>query len=137
MDQSLSDSPKHFDAFSFNHPTMRPPGTPCPPLCETSPNKRGRVCGSRDQGVKVSAICRAEKLNDSTVRKIFKYAPKQTCCITRPRSGRPTKLTPHDQCIIFQAIVINPKITAPQLVKQNVPHVTKKTVYRFVKKSGI
>lgn len=116
---------------------MRPPGTLRPPLAETSPNKRSRICGSRDSGTKVKVIARAEQLSEKTVRGILERAPNQVSCISNPRSGRPRKLNPHDERIIFRAIVINPKITASQLVAQNVPHVTKKTVYRFLKKSGI
>ena len=116
---------------------MRPLGTPRPPLCETSPNKRSRVCGSRDSGTKVGVIARAEQLTDSTVRKILKRAQNQVSCCSRPRSGRPSKLTPHDERVIFRALLVNSKITAAQLVRENVPYVTKKTVYRFLKKSGI
>ena len=139
MDKSLRESANisRFDTSSFNTLTMQPPGTPRLPLCKISPNKRSRVCGSRDSGIAVPVICRAEKLADSTVRPILKNASNQTSCCTRSRSGRPTKLTPQDQRAIFQALVVNPKTTAAQLVHGTVPHVKKKTVYRFLKKLGI
>ena len=126
-----------FDVSPINHTIMRLLGTPRPPLCETSPNKRSRVCGSRDSGTKVGVIAQAEQLTDSTVRKILKRAQNQVSYCSRPWSSRPTKLTPYDERVIFRALLVNSKITAAQLVRENVPHVTKKTVYRFLKKSGI
>jgi hypothetical protein len=53
---------------------MRPPGTPRQPLGEVSPNTRSRVIGARDHGIKIGAISRMERLDDSTCRKIIKNA---------------------------------------------------------------
>jgi Transposase len=139
VDKSLNDSRKNRvpNAIFFQPPTMRPPNTPRPPLCEVSPNKRSRVCGKRDAGIKIGVIARAEGLTDSTCRSILRRAPNQVSCLSNPRPGRPSKLTPSDQRLIFRVIVIQPKITAEELVAQTVPHVTKKTMYRFLVKSGI
>lgn len=115
----------------------RPPGTPRPPLCETSPNKRSRIVGARDHGISFGAISRLEDLKETTCRSIVARSPYQTSSISRPRHGRPGKITPRDERHIFRVIATNPKITAAQLVIQAVPHVKKKTVYRFLKKSGI
>ena len=115
----------------------RPPGTPRPPLGEVSPGTRNRVVGARNHGIAYTAIGEQENLEPSTCRRIFKKAPNQISCIIRPRPGRPTLLTERDQRCIFRTIVINPKITAQQLVATVVPHIKKKTVYRFLKKSGI
>jgi hypothetical protein len=118
-------------------PTMRQPGTPRQPLGEVSPNTRSRVVSARDHGIKFTAIGRMENLLDSTCRGIYKNASHQTSCITPSRPGRPPLLTIGDQRLIRRAIVAKPKITAAQLVVNCCPHVKKKTVYRYLKKSGI
>lgn len=116
---------------------MRAPGTPRQPLGEVSPNTRSRVVGARDHGIKFGAISRMEQLGDSTCRKIYKNASHQTSCITPSHPGVPSVLTPGDHRLIRRAIVINPKITAQQLFISCAPHASKKTVYRYLKKSGI
>jgi Transposase len=116
---------------------MRPPGTPRQPLGEVSPNTRSRVIGARDHGIKFGAISRLENLDDSTCRKIYKNASHQTSCISNPRTGAPSMLTLLDHRNIRRAIVINPKITAAQLRVSCAPHASKKTIYRYLLKSGI
>jgi hypothetical protein len=116
---------------------MRAPGTPRLPLGEVSPNTRSRIVGSRDHGIKFAAIGRMERLSDSTVRTIYKNATHQTSCITPKRYGAPSVLTIGDHRLIRRAIVINPKITAQQLFVSCAPHSSKKTIYRYLKKSGI
>ena len=116
---------------------MKPPGAPRQPLGEVSPNQRSRVISARDHGIHVPAIARMEKLLDSTCRSIIKNAPNQTSCITNKRIGAPSVLTPGDHRLIRRAIVVNPKITAQQLFVSCAPHSSKKTIYRYLKKSGI
>jgi hypothetical protein len=116
---------------------MKPPGAPRQPLGEVSPNQRSRVVGARDHGIKYPVIARMENLLDSTCRSIVRNAPHQVSCITPTRSGAPSVLTPGDHRLIRRAIVINPKITAQQLFISCAPHSSKKTIYRYLKKSGI
>lgn len=116
---------------------MRASGTPRLSLQEVSPNTRSRVVGARDHGIKIAAIARLEGLDDSTCRKIYKNASNQTSCISNKRAGPPSILTPGDHRLIRRAIVVNPKITAQQLFVTCAPHSSKKTIYRYLKKSGI
>ena len=116
---------------------MRPPGTPRLPLQETSPNTRSRVVSARDHGIKYTAIGRLEKLGDSTLRTIYKNASHQVSCITPKRQGAPSVLSPTDHRAIRRAILVNPKITAQQLFVNYAPHASKKTIYRYLDKSGI
>jgi len=116
---------------------MRAPGTQRQPLGEVSPNTRSRVVGARDHGIKFAAIGRMEELVDSTCRTIYNNAPHQVSCITPKRNGAPSVLTVGDHRLIRRAIVINPKITAQQLFLSCAPHASKKTIYRYLKKSGI
>ena len=116
---------------------MKLPGAPRKPLGEVSPNQRSRVVGSRDHGIPFPVITRMESLTDTTCRSIVKNASHQVSCITPTRSGAPSVLTPGDHRLIRRAIVINPKITAQQLFISCAPHSSKKTIYRYLKKSGI
>jgi hypothetical protein len=116
---------------------MRTPGTPHQPLGEDSPNTRSRVIGARDYGIKFRAISHMEQLGDSTYQKIYKNTSHQMSCITPSCPGAPSVLTVGDHRLIRRAIVINPKITAQQLFISCAPHASKKTVYRYLKKSGI
>src|ERR1700692_1791899 len=116
---------------------MRLPGTPRQPLGKVSPNTRSRIVGARDHGIKFAAIRRLETLTDSTCRTIYKNASHQDSCITPKRTGAPSVLTPGDHRLIRRAIVINPKITAQQLFISCAPHSSKKTIYRYLKKSAI
>jgi hypothetical protein len=90
-------------------------GTPRPPLGEISFNKRSRICGARDAGIKFAVIARA----------IYKNAENQVSCHSRKRTGRSTLVTDRDQRAIFRELA------------QVVPHLSEKTIYRFLKKSGI
>jgi hypothetical protein len=116
---------------------MKPPGAPRQPLGEVSPNQRSRVVGAYDHGIKVPAIARRERLTDSTCRSIIQNASHQVSCITPTRKGAPSVLTPGDHRLIRRVIVVNPKITAQQLFVQCAPHSSKKTIYRYLLKSGI
>ena len=115
----------------------RAPGTPRPPLGEVSPSRRNRIVGARSHRVPYPAIGGKENLNPATCRQIVKNASHQTDCITTPQLSRPSLLSLHDQRYIFRLIAIDPKITTAQLVATAVPYINKKTVYRFLKKSGI
>lgn len=116
---------------------MKAPGAPRQPLGEVSPNQRARVISARDHGISLPVIRRMESLKDSTCRAIIKNAPNQVSCTSLPRPGRPSVLTPHDHRAIRRAIVVNPKITAQQLFITCAPHSSKKTIYRWLQKSGI
>jgi hypothetical protein len=116
---------------------MKLPGAPRQPLGETSPNQRSRVVSAREHGISLLVIRRMETLKDSTCRSILKNASHQVSCITPPRSGRPPLLTAIDHRAIRRAIVVNPKITAQQLFVTCAPRTSKKTVYQYLKKSGI
>jgi hypothetical protein len=123
--------------LTYHQHTMKAPGAPCQPLGEVSPNQRLRVVGARNYGIKVPVIARMEKLTESTCRSIVKNASHHVSCITSPRHGTPSVLTPWDHRLIRRAIIINPKITAQQLFVSCTPHASKKTIYWYLKKSGI
>lgn len=114
-----------------------PPHTPRIPLCEVSPNSRSRVVSARDYGAPWIAISEQENLPYSTCRTIFRNAPNQASCKSRPRNGRPPVITPRDGRALFRAIANNPKITAAKLRAEVLPTVSKITIYRYLKKSGI
>jgi hypothetical protein len=113
------------------------PHTPRTPLAELSPNTRSRVVSARDYGNRFSEIAKREGLNPATCRSIFRNAPKQDSCKSRPRSGRPRIIDPRDGRRLFRAIAINPKITAKQLRVETLPEMSDKTIYRFLKDSGL
>jgi hypothetical protein len=131
-------SKPRFYAISTNHPILlKAPGAPRKPIGEVSPNQRSRVVGSRDHGVPFPVIARMENLLDSTYRSIVRNAPHQVSCITPTRVGTPSVLTPGDHRLIRRGIVINPKITTQQLFVSCMLHSSKKTIYRYLKKSDI
>jgi hypothetical protein len=126
---------------AYDHPfhkkMSKAPGAPRQPLGEVWPNTRSRVVAGRDWGHKWIDIGAREGLGESTCRQIFKNAQHQTSCITQPKGRKPLLLTERDRRVIFRTIALEPKITAAQLVATTVLHVKKKTIYRFLKKSGI
>ncbi len=115
----------------------RTPGTPRQPLGDVSPARRNQIIGARDHGIKFGPIARLNNLPESTCRGIYKRAETQVGGRSLSKGRPPKALTAGDQRLIRRAIVANPKITAAQLVIQTVPHVSKKTVYRYLKISGI
>jgi hypothetical protein len=121
----------------FNTTMPRPPNTPRLPLCEVSPNSRSRVVAAHDYGTKFADIARGENLTLSTCRQIFQNATIQTSCNSRPRTGRPQLITPRLGRQLFRAIAVNPKITAAQLRVEVAPNLSKKSIYRYLQKSGI
>jgi len=131
-------SKPRFYAFLTNHQQqMKLPGAQRQPLGEVSPNQRSRVVSARDHGIRYPVIARMEQLNSQTCRSIVANAPHQVSCITPKRNGAPALLTEGDIRLIRRAITINPKITAQQLKVSCADHVSKKTIYRYLKKSGI
>jgi hypothetical protein len=112
---------------STTYSMPRPPGTPRPPLGEISPNKRSRICGTHDVGIKFAVIARTEGLKDKTCRAIYKNAENQVSCYSRKRTGRPTLVIDRDQRAIFRQLASNPKITVARLKAQVVPH-----LYKFI-----
>jgi hypothetical protein len=115
----------------------RPPNTPRLPLCEVSPNSRSRVVAAHDYGTKFADIARGESLTPSTCRETFQNATIQTSCNSRPRTGRPQLITLRLGRQLFRAIAVNPKITAAQLRVEVAPNLSKKSIYRYLQKSGI
>jgi hypothetical protein len=139
---SVRKSPKpRFFVFSPQPPffnTMpQPPHTPRAPFTEVSPNSRSRVVALHDYGMRFADIARGENLQPSTCSRIFQNAQNQDSCKSRPRKGRPQSITPRHGRQIFRAIAVNPKITAAQLRVEVAPQLSKKTIYRFLMKSGI
>jgi len=140
--KSVLKSPKpRFFAFHPQPPSNaimpRPPSTPRQPLCEVSPDSRSRVVSAHEYGIKFADIARGETLLPSTCRQIVQNASIQTSCISQPRSGRPELISPRLGRQLFRAIAINPKITAAQLRAIVAPEISKITIYRYLKKSGI
>ncbi|RFU28636.1 hypothetical protein B7463_g7705, partial [Scytalidium lignicola] len=115
----------------------RTPGTSRPPLAELSPNSRSRIVGARDNGVKISEITQNEGYSNSTIRSVLNNASHQVSYISKPRARTPSLLSLRDQRSIFRLIQAKPKITAAQLARELPIPVSKKTIYRFLKKSSI
>ena len=115
----------------------RTPGTPRQPLGDLSPGARNRIIGARKYGIPYTWLAVSEKCSPSTARLTVKNALLQPGGLSRPRGRPPSTITERDARAIFRAITRTPKITAVQLRATTVPHVSMKTVYRFLKKSGI
>jgi hypothetical protein len=125
-----SSKPRIYAFLTYQLQQMKPPGAPRQPLGEVSPNQRSRVVSARERSIPFPVIARMEDLQDSTIQSVVSY-------ISSPRTGRPLLLTAIDHCAIRRAIVVNPKITTHQLFIIYTPHTLKKTVYQYLKKSGI
>ena len=116
---------------------MKTPGAPRLPLGEVSPNTRSMVMGQRRRGHSYGSIALDLGLPKTTCQGIAKCASEQVSCISNKRTGAPTIVTAGDSRLIFRTLARTPKITAAQLVASTVPHLSKKTIYRFLKKSGV
>lgn len=115
----------------------RPPQTPRPALADLSPGSRNRIIGARAHGVPFSAIATQENCSRSAAFSTVKNAPKRPGAFTQLKGHPARKLSPRDERAIFRAIERNPKITASKLRIEVVPHVSQKTIYRFLQQSGI
>ena len=115
----------------------RTPGSIRLPLAELSPGNRNRIIGARAHGIPFATIAGQENCSPSTAYSTVRNALFRAGQYSRPRGRPPTKLSERDKRRIYRTIDQSPKITAAELIATVVPHVTKKTVYRFLKKSGI
>jgi hypothetical protein len=111
--------------------------TPRAPFTEVSPNSRSRVVILHDYRIQFADITRGENLQPSTYSRIFQNAQNQDSCKSRPRKGCLQSITLYYSRQIFRVIAVNPKITAAQLYIKVALQLSKKTIYRFLKKSGI
>lgn len=115
----------------------RPPGTHRPPKHELSPHKRALICSACQLGATLNKIANTLGENRETVRMTVQRASRRVSCITQPRNGRPSKLTAHDKRRLIRVINNNPKIIQRELHLECVPHVSKRTLQRYLRTLNI
>jgi transposase len=116
---------------------MRPPGTHRPSGHELSPHKRARICALRDAGLSYPEISDREGIIVPTCKSTFKKQNRRVSCITRPRSGRPPKLSARDKRRIVRDTRLFPKKLIAQLKIDLQLDVSPKTITRFMATLGI
>ena len=115
----------------------RTPGSIRLPLAELSPGNRNRIIGARAHRIPFATIADQENCSLSAAYFTVRNALFRAGQYSRPQGRPPTKLSERDKRRIYRTIDQSPKITAAELVATVMLYITKKTIYRFLKESGI
>ena len=115
----------------------RTPGSIRLPLAELSPGNRNRIIGARAHGIPFATIADQKNCSFSAVYFTVRNALFRAGQYSQPQRRPPTKLSEYNKRRIYKTIDQSLKITAAKLIATIVLYITKKTVYRFLKKSGI
>ena len=104
---------------------------------EYSPYQRDVIAGAIAHGAKPSQLTRQFEISRRTVRTIVSNVLVRHNGETKPRSGRPRKLSIRDERHILRIVRRDPKITYKNLIAKVGVDVSHDTVYRMLKEQGI
>ena len=110
--------------------TNRPRGN------ELSPNTRGHICGMSLAGWSISKISDQLGIARSTVQYTLEQNPTRYDNESRPRAGRPSKISARSRALILRLIKTNPFITYGDIPLQARLNVHNSTILRMLKESG-
>jgi hypothetical protein len=83
---------------------------------ELTPYQRAKICESREQGLRWSAISKKFKIDPKTARKTVELETTRPDGVSLLRSGRPTLITARQERIILRKVRLEPKIKFEDLV---------------------
>jgi len=107
------------------------------PNTEYSPHIRGRIVAGYDLGLIRKALFAKEDVNPKSVFPIIKRYQNQNKGQSKPRSGRPRKLTKRDIRLILRLVNTNPFIPNKQLVRNAGLNCLVRTLSRELVRRGI
>lgn len=122
----------------------RPPGAPRPRNSELSPSLRMRICEAKKLGLSYRAI-RRHFSNDehigllplSTIKRTVLRNPGRVSRISKPRTGRPAKLTEREKDMFYKEARENPNRTMKSFHLELASHVGLSTFKRALRLRGI
>lgn len=104
---------------------------------ELSPYTRGLIVGHREAGASLRYISKTLNIPVSTVQNTIKKESSRVDGVSKPRSGRPTKLSERDVRMLISRVRSNPSISYNELASGMPDNISKSTIYRNLKKHGI
>ncbi len=104
---------------------------------ELSPWQRSEIQTYRHIGLTNEHISQLTNCTPGTVATTLQLNTLRNDGKTRPRSGRPSKLTRYDKRLILRTIRRNPKLTYAALKIETGVTVSRSTLYRMLKDEGI
>jgi len=107
------------------------------PKKELTLSERAIVYRASRSGEKTASIASRENLKKSTIRGIIKRYPTQPQGISKPRSGRPLKLSERNKRFIIHVAKGEPAIEYGELISRYAEGCSKSTVYRALKEYGL
>lgn len=114
----------------------RPAGAERPINCELSPSLRMRICQAHADGLGYKAIARQlsnYNITRDTVRYTLSKEAERVSGISKPREGRPRKLTEKEKNMFVKEVRENPSRTMRELHSELAPHVSMKTFKRALR----
>ncbi|DAA78830.1 hypothetical protein A7C99_6796 [Trichophyton rubrum] len=104
---------------------------------ELTPFTRGLILGRRMAGASLRQISAALDIPVSTVQNTIMKESSRVDGVSKPRSGRPKKLSDRDVRMLISRVRSNPSISYSELASGMPDNISKSTIYRTLKKHGI
>ena len=104
---------------------------------ELTPYKRGLIIGASDFGGTLLEISLKYTIPQTTIRNTINQAPNHLQGVSKPRSGRPRKLTSRDEYRIVWHARRRPRITYHELQFETGLSISHSLFYRVLKKYHI
>ncbi|GIY98960.1 hypothetical protein CEXT_241851 [Caerostris extrusa] len=79
---------------------------------EITPEERKIIIKLRNEGKTLREIGKIVGRTHSSIQRVINNYTSSKSIISKPRSGRPSKLTAREQRYVFKSIRLNPRISA-------------------------
>ena len=107
------------------------------PNAELSPAQRAFAHGARVGGASASKVAGLLRCHPKTIYDTSKRYRTIPTGVSKPRKGRPTKLTEYDERALLRIARRDPMIQYKDLLEQAGVNTSYRTVYRLFKEHGI
>lgn len=104
---------------------------------ELSPYERGLITGAVAGGATLRKTAALFGIPISTVQSTVSRASTRANGVTKPRSGRPRKVSDRDRQYIVQLVRTQPAITYEDIIARTGVSASKKTIYRIIREHGL
>jgi transposase len=104
---------------------------------ELSPYQRGIICGAVLSGSTTAELTRAFNIPESTIRSTIQSTTTRRDGRSKPRSGRPSIITPRAERTLLRMIRLQPKIKYKDLISAAGVNCSRKTITRLLDKHHI
>ena len=103
----------------------------------STPRRRNRIWAYYSTGIKARAVAVKENVDERHVRGVIQRFTSQDYGKSRPGRGRPPKLNERNKRLILREVAKDPFIQIESLRKAVAPHMSRRTLTRYLQSQGI